>query len=203
MSIQLERPLENPLLDFERTYTVDEFLDLDWPDDDETEYELIGGRIVPKERPGGPSAKHSRIVNLVGYYLEGYAGVGAGANQLGKVYSDGPTNLGRPKGSNYLKPDVCFVAEGRTQSNFPGPIPVAPDLAVEVISPTDVWSEIIDKVTQYLQAGTPLIWVVDFFTKSVFVFHLDQPMALLNIEAELSGEGVLPGFKLAVKALFE
>lgn len=105
--------------------------------------------------------------------------------------------------ANALLPDLAFMllehsAEVDPTTAFPGP----PDLAVEVMSPSDKWSEVSDKVREYLQAGVPLVWVVDPFDEGVLVYRSGQPRRLFNLEDEPGGEDLLPGFKLEVKALF-
>ncbi len=187
----------------EKLYTVEEFLNLEWPEDDETEYELIGGRIIAKPG-GGTSAKHGDIIAQTIYYLQAYAGIGAGEKAFGKVYTGAACNLGRPKGLNFPEPDVCFVAKGRTPDDFSGPIPVAPDLVVEVWSPSDTTEKIQIKIDAYLEAGVRLIWSIYMVSKYVLIYRQDNPdIRFLNLKGELEGEDVLPGFKLPVKTLFE
>jgi|GEM_PF-263554 len=203
--IELELETEiNAGEDPEKLYTVEEFLALEWDDDDDEEYELIQGRIVPRREKIGPSGKHSRISTKIAYYLEAYAGLGAGEQQLGEVYTEGPCNLGRPKGSSYVVPDVCFVAAGRTPANFSGPIPVAPDLVVEINSPSDTLENIHTKIESYLAAGVGLIWSVYLLDKYVIMYRLGESRRLfLELEDELDGSTVIPGFKLKLNALFD
>ena len=81
-------------------------------------------------------------------------------------------------------------------------VPFAPDLAVEVISHTDDWSEIAQKARNYLKAGTQIVWAIDPYERNVFVFRPHQLMEMLNIEGELDGGTLLPGFKLPLRELF-
>ncbi len=106
--------------------------------------------------------------------------------------------------ANALLPDLAFMllehsAEVDPTTAFPGP----PDLAVEVMSPSDKWSGVSKKVQLYQQAGTRLVWVVDPFDQGVTVYRLNKPRRLLLVDDELDGEDVIPGFKLPVKTLFE
>ncbi len=183
----------------EKLYTVEEFLNLDLPDEDDEEYELVKGRLVAIPK-GGTSGEHGKVVfNLAGY-LKSYLL----NNPVGKGYAEASTMLGRPEGSSYFKPDVCFVAAGRTPDQFRGPIPVAPDLAVEVWSPSDSFQDVQDKIEVYQQAEVRLIWSIYTLQRFVAVYRLGDPdTKLLNLQGELDGEEVLPGFKLSVKALFE
>lgn len=102
------------------------------------------------------------------------------------------------------KPDVSFVCKGRLPGGrIPrGHVRIAPDLAVEVISPGDLYYEVSSKVHQYLAAGITLAWVVDPETRTIEVRRADGSATVLTEADELSGESVLPGFRCPVKELF-
>ncbi len=215
MSVQLEEvqakseatPIKFSQETSEKLYTVEEFLKLDLPgdenDDDSIQYELIGGRIVAKPK-SGTSGEHGEIANTVGHYLKAYADIKIGEKKLGRIYNQASCNLGQPENLNYVEPDVCFVLAGRTPDKFRGAIPVAPDLVVEVWSPTDTTEKIHNKLEAYRQTGVRLIWSIYMLDKYILVHHLDQPKPIVvGLEDELDGSEVIPGFKLAVKALFE
>ncbi len=187
----------------EKLYTVEEFLNLNLPDDDDNEYELIRGRLVAKPK-GGVSGEHGDMVARITTELNVFAGVRAGEKSLGKVYSGASSNLGLSQGRSYVEPDVCFVLKDRTPPKFKGPIPVAPDLVIEVWSPSDTTEKIQNKIEAYLEAGVRLIWSVYLLSKFVLVYRLNEPdLKLLNLKDELDGEDVIPGFKVAVRNLFE
>lgn len=187
----------------EKLYTVEEFLNLEWDDDDEDEYELIEGKIVAKPK-SGVSAEHGKIVARVVSLLDRYAGYGAGEKRLGEVYSGASCTLGRPVGSNYVEPDACFVLDGRTPTKFSGAIPVAPDIVVEVWSPSDTTQKIHDKVKAYKEAGVGLIWSIYMLDQYVVIYRANDPNAqFLAVKGELDGGDALPGFKLKVSQLFE
>src|SRR5262245_39565484 len=99
----------------EKLYTIPEFLAIEWPEDDENEYELIKGRIVAKTS-GSTSAKHGRIVGKLSQYLNNFLD----SSSLGKLYVEASCTLDKPDGINYPKPDVSFVAKGRTPDDFDG-----------------------------------------------------------------------------------
>ena len=108
----------------------------------------------------------------------------------------------RPR--HFRKPDAMFFAAGR----LPGPdapdgvIEIAPDLAVEVVSPGDNARELEEKVAEYLDAGIRLIWVIYPETRSAYVFRSGGGALRLDANDALSGEDVLPGFTLPLEALF-
>jgi Uma2 family endonuclease len=83
-----------------------------------------------------------------------------------------------------------------------GHSPLPPDFAAEIVGPVDVHLDIEQKVEQFLAAGTPLFWVVDSVNRRVRVRRADGTVADLRGDAELSGEGVLPGFRCRVSDLF-
>ena len=79
---------------------------------------------------------------------------------------------------------------------------LAPDLAVEVVSPSDSANEIQEKVNEYLDVGVRLIWVVYPIQHTVTVYAADRAGRLLNEADTLDGGDVLPGFSLAVADIF-
>ncbi|RMF87567.1 MAG: Uma2 family endonuclease, partial [Nitrospinota bacterium] len=81
---------------------------------------------------------------------------------------------------------------------WPGP----PDLAVEVISPTDTYAAIEEKVTDWLQAGTRMVMVVNPRTRTVTVYHSPAGVTRLTEADLLAGGEVLPGFSCPVSSLF-
>ncbi len=180
----------------EKLYTIPEFLALDLPSD--VEYELIGGKVVARPR-GSTSGRHGRIVGRLSQWLNNYLDIGS----VGVVYTEASCTLGVSEGLNYPKPDVCFVATGRSPEDFDGPIPVAPDLVIEVWSPSDTDEGRLEKIKAYQAAGVRLIWSIHMLDKYIMVYRYDQPRSFLDLKDDLDGEDVLPGFKLPVSKLFE
>jgi Uma2 family endonuclease len=97
-------------------------------------------------------------------------------------------------------PDVSFVraerlpAGGLKAGYFAG----APDLAVEVLSPTDRFSDVQRKVRDYLAAGTRLVWVIDPEARTAIVYRPDGRVTFLDEDGVLDGEDVVPDFSLAL-----
>jgi Uma2 family endonuclease len=81
---------------------------------------------------------------------------------------------------------------------FPG----APDLAVEVLSPSNRWRDVREKVADLLAAGTRLVWVIDPPRRKVTVYRALLAPHVLGPTDILDGEDVVPGFSLPVSALF-
>jgi Uma2 family endonuclease len=109
-----------------------------------------------------------------------------------------------PNGKDTVRaPDVGFVAAHRLPEGLPdGYIPFAPDLAVEIVSPTDTAEDIHEKVTDYLKYGTRLVWV--YYPKSkTAVVHMPGKTYPVAADGLLDGGDVLPGFKMSLHDLFE
>lgn len=103
------------------------------------------------------------------------------------------------------KPDLSFVAAHRLPGGtIPrGHLQVAPDLAVEVISPGDSYAAVESKIEDYLRSGIPLVWVLTPETRSVKVYSAgDARPTLLRGSELLTGGSVLPGFSCPADSLF-
>ncbi|SRR6266571_2674830 len=154
---------------------------------DGSTYELVDGEI--RVSPGG--ARHGavslRLAALLHAFVRG--------RQLGVVFE---SNTGfRLPGGNVRSPDACFVAAGRfADDRLPdGFADVAPDLAVEVISPGDRPRHVLDKVGEYLEAGVRLVWVIDPKRQRAVAYRSMSEVRELGPADELDGEDVLPGFR--------
>ena len=108
-------------------------------------------------------------------------------------------NPDRP--DNIRSPDVSFVAAGRFADGRPpvGFIPFAPDLAVEVLSPSDRRGDVLEKVGEYLDAGTRLVWVIDPEKRMAVVYRSLTDIRVIAEADVLDGEDVVPGFACPLK----
>ena len=165
------------------------------PDGDR--YELIDG--VPVEKKMG--AESDRIALRLGGLLDQYClrtgcGLAFGSSTGYRCF---PNNLRQLR-----KPDVSFIATGRLpRDEAPeGDIDIAPDLAVEAVSPNDTYEEVQQKLMDYRSAKVRLVWVISPKTKSVLIRRLDGSCAELFADGELFGEDVIPGFTCKVADLF-
>jgi Uma2 family endonuclease len=84
------------------------------------------------------------------------------------------------------------------QATTEGHCPIAPDLAVEVVSPNDTAYEIDEKVREFLDAGVPLVWVVNPEQRTVEIHRANGFGTILRENDEISGEDVIPGFRCRV-----
>lgn len=159
-------------------------------------FELIDGEIREKVAASFiPSALAAIILGEIYIYLK--------TNPIGHVTtSDGSYEL--TETDTYM-PDVGFIRKERLPEIPSCYVKVPPDLAVEVVSPTDVLLDTHLKAMQYISAGTKLVWVVYPAKKIINVYRPAENGAnvqTLGIEGVLSGEDVLPNFQLAIKEIF-
>jgi Uma2 family endonuclease len=126
-----------------------------------------------------------------------------------------PRKLGRVLGADGMQrmipglirvPDVSFFARGKLTRSQHGASPVAPiagDLVVEVVSRSNTKPEIARKLSEYFSAGSKLAWVVEPKPQTVRVHTSPGDFVVLGLDDGLDGGKVLPGFRLAVRDLFE
>jgi Uma2 family endonuclease len=163
--------------------------------DDGKRYELHEGVLI--EMPS-PSPLHVWVVTLLVRVISNYVI----ERSLGFVAAD---NLDYFMGEGVvLKPDVSFAAN--IFPPFAKRFEFAPDLAVEILSPSNSASEINYKVKSYLQYGSRLVWVIDPDRQLATIYHKQADGQILTthltIEGILNGEDVLPDFRLPMKDLF-
>jgi Uma2 family endonuclease len=111
----------------------------------------------------------------------------------------------RLPGGNVRSPDASFVASGRYPDDRPAVDwgALAPDLAVEVVSPHDRPRWILDKVGEYLDAGVRLVWVIDPQKQRATSYRTLLDVRQLGADDVLDGEDVVPGFRCRLGELFE
>lgn len=102
------------------------------------------------------------------------------------------------------KPDVSFIRRGRLpEERVPnGHVPIAPDLAVEVVSPNDPVYEIDTKVQEYLNADVPWVWVVNPETRTVHIYSAAGTVEMLGEQDELTLPELIASFCCKVGELF-
>lgn len=177
----------------EKLYTADDLWEMSAQADDETRLELIDGVIYRMTPTGG---EHGEVVTEFTLFIGGHVK----ANKLGRVTAAETGYRLAPK--TVVAPDIGFIAAARAPARLPKKyIPLAPDLAVEVVSPSDTYSRVMKKVNLFLQFGTRTVWVVDPDEKTVAV-HTAAGVRTLTVNDILDGGDVLPGFKLPVKDIF-
>jgi Uma2 family endonuclease len=124
---------------------------------------------------------------------------------LGRCFADS-TGFALPGLPNTVRaPDASFVRAERLphEGVRGGWVELAPDLAVEVLSPTETASDIAEKLADYRAAGTAVVWVIDPAKRTVGIFAQTAPTRWLEESDMLDGGTVVPGFSCAVIDLFE
>ena len=162
----------------------------------EGHYELVNGEVVEMAPPGGV---HGGIAIRIGAALETFVR----QHNLGRVVVESGFRLGSQP-DTVRGPDVAFIAreripaEGLPRAFFEG----APDLAVEIVSPTDNATELEIKVHDYLRNGAQRVWVVYPDSRRVAVHRPDGTARWYSEDAAIEDEELLPGFSLPLREIF-
>ena len=173
--------------------TVEEFDRLQEPE--ELRYELDEGELIEMTKP--KYNPHNRIVMAFTRALLAYLDT----NPIGEVLtSDNLFVLGP---TTKRIPDLSFLTTARVHQIGDGDIQGAPDLAIEVLSPSDTAAAMRRKVKQYFAAGAKVVWLVYPDSREVEVWESAAgPGHVLGEQDTLSGGGLLPGFSMQVKSIF-
>jgi Uma2 family endonuclease len=176
--------------------TAEDFLQM--PDVPGKRFELVRGELVEMS---AATAKHGDIAALIYEVVRAFVRL----HGLGRVYFDGVGYIVARDLDIVRVPDVSFVARSRIpETGVPDTHwPFAPDLAVEVVSTHDRAVDVYEKVREYLDAGTQLVWVAWPRTRSVTAHAADGSIRELGPDGDLDGGDVLPGFRVRVGDLFE
>jgi len=174
-------------LDQREDLTVDELerMSLPFP------VEIYNGRAVVKMANLEHGIIQANLITQFGLYLKN--------NPVGHVATDTNFSLwsNRPKESRI--PDVCFISKDRLPQNLRRFPRMAPDLAVEVLSPDDSVEKVLEKVDEYLQQGTLVVWLVIPKTREVLVCTAEMKISVRDV---LTAPELLPDFKLPVNEIF-
>lgn len=179
----------------ERLVTADELLKMA---DDGFRYELVRGELRKMPPSGHP---HAGIAGDLAIHF----GSHVKANKLGKVYVAEGGFVLETDPDHVRAPDVGFVRQARvdaaagTQGFFPGP----PDIAFEVVSPNDLYTEVDEKVADYLAAGTLAVVVVNPRRRTVRVHRPLSDTVELTEADTLEVSDVVPGWRMPVREMFE
>lgn len=160
--------------------------------------ELVKGELVTMS-PGGHF--HGRVGARALVFL-GQFGL---EQHLGEVYTAKTGFILSRNPDTVRAPDAAFVAAERVgqQDRQEGYFVGAPDLAVEIVSPNDTSAEVEQKVLDYLDAGTRMVWVFYPNTKRVFVHRGRGQARVLTVDDSLDGEDVIPGFRVPLSDIFD
>jgi Uma2 family endonuclease len=189
----------------QREYTPEDLLAMPGGEN----FELVNGRLVERHR----TSRSVEVEDHMGFLSDQIAG--RLFQRLANFCDDHPLGWallpnsggfqGFPGSPRLVrKPDVAFVRYGR----FPGEqLPLghahlAPDLAVEVVSPNDMYEEVDQKIEEYLRAGVRLVWIISPQNHTIRIYRVNGSSHSLRENDELDGEDVVPGFRCPVRDLF-
>ncbi len=156
--------------------------------------ELVRGEFKTMIPAGG---EHGRITGKLTCHL----GSHVMSAQLGIFYAAETGFILSRNPDTVRAPDFAFTRSGEAPE-VRGFVPVAPDLAVEVLSPDDRPGYVREKVAEWLEAGTLAVWVVDPGERTVTVHEPGPHPSVFGEADRLAGGDLLPGFELAVRDVF-
>lgn len=161
--------------------------------DPEKSYEIVNGRPEEKETPG---ARHSGVCGRLGRRLGDFVEV----NRLGEVYPEASFQIG----ANERIPDLAFVSaarippEGEPETKWPMP----PDLAVEVVSPSDFYEKVHAKAMEYLAAGVKQVRIISPESRTITIYRSATNILAFPEDSELVSEDLFPGFRCHLSEVF-
>lgn len=167
------------------------------PEEDGYRLELANGLLVREPAPG---PRHGQVVARLLATLWNFVD----QEELGVVFVETAFTLAAD-GPIVRVPDVAFVsaahipADGVTDRFWV----LGPDLVVEVVSPSNRMSEMQQKIIEYLDAGTRVVWIVDPSKHTVTTYRSRSEIRILVTEDVLEGQDVLPGLRIPVSELFD
>lgn len=179
----------------ERLYTAEAFWQItQMPENESRHLELDEGVIVDM---GSSSQENTVIAARLIYFLNAHVI----PNDLG--YVTAPDGGFKPSLNTVRQPDAAFISKARHAELGGNQFPVAPDLAVEVVSPHE---DAFKKVNEYINAGVRLVWTIYPADRTVYGFRPPEAgelrVRILQDDDLLDGGDVLPGFKLAIRDIF-
>lgn len=171
-------------------------------------FEIINGERIPKlPTVGGHNYVLNLLFKLLIFFLE--------KTQQGQCFAEATYVLPDKYDSNWVTgsrtPDILYYSQERWEAYIAAnadwrekPYLLMPDLVAEIVSPTDTFSRLDEKIDACLLDGVRLIWIIDPQRKKTFVYTPDaeSPMVLMG-DSVLDGADIIPGFQVVVSSLFE
>ncbi len=165
--------------------------------DPEWRYDLIEGEL--ERMPPPPGAEHGSLTMRLAWYSSGYVY----DRRLGECFTAETRFVIERDLDTVLAPDWAFVRADRLPPTLPkGMLELAPDIVLDVRSPSDRAPDVARKVALWLRAGACLVWELDPDARVLTVHRADGSVSLVGVDGTLSGEDVLPGFQYALGELF-
>ena len=174
--------------------TADEFYDFCCRNDGR--YELVDGKVVEMAPANEEHGEVAFNINGSFFLYSRQYGIGQGGVETGYRVRQNPDVV--------RGPDVSFNVRTRGEGERPlrSFVPGAPDIAVEVVSPSNTAAEMNRKVVEYLAAGSQRVWVVHTDSRSVVVHRADSTIITYTDDDVITDEELLPGFSLPLSDIF-
>lgn len=172
--------------------SAEELLLVNIPD---KQVELVRGVLVVREPPG---FEHGAILARLGGKLIQHVD----ASDLGLVLLGDPGFKLATDPDTVRGPDIAFIRRERVPHPAPtGFAAFAPDLVIEIRSPSDRPGDLLSKVGDWLSSGTRLVWVIDPARRVAHVYRQDETQATIGLHDALDGEDVVPGFLCSLDSI--
>jgi Uma2 family endonuclease len=159
-------------------------------------YEIVDGELIVTAANLGHEELISQLIQRLGPFANEHGfGVVAGSNAGFWMTNE-----------NFRSPDVAFIRMERVREYYRIGRPFldgAPDLATEVLSPSDSMAKLRAKAAEYIANGARLVWLATFTPRSIVVVVPGKPERTLLPDDNLDGGAVLPGFRVRVGDLFD
>ncbi len=183
------------MVETKQRMTVEEFAKL--PTGRGRRYELVNGELRTMAAAGG---RHGAVVGQTTGVLWSFLST----HDLGVLFGAKTGFVLHLNPDHVRAPDVAFVGYERLAgfASRVGFLECAPDLVVEVVSPGDTWTEVAEKVRDWLDHGTQVVWIVDPDTRTVEIWRGDGRVDVRREADELDAESVLTGFRCRVPDIF-
>jgi Uma2 family endonuclease len=173
--------------------TAEVFLRLPQPADG-SQQELVRGEIITMPPPGGMHGVCcSKADRKLGAHIDSGPGGTLTCNDTGFITGRDPDSV--------RGPDIAYWSKERLQEVPVGYIEIAPDMLVEVLSPSNVWKQIRAKLQEYFARGVRLVWVISPEDRILTIYRTPDEGRVLHENATVTGEDVLPGFTCRVSDL--
>jgi Uma2 family endonuclease len=166
--------------------------------DGDTLYEVVNGEIVELPPMG---VLETLIASLICQHLQWYMAEARRGWVVQEMLFDFTRVLNKKR-----RPDLAFVSYDRWPEDKPvgsdDAWDVVPNLAVEVVSPTNTAGEVMDKLEDYFQAGIDRVWVVYPLQRIIYVYSSPSDVSVVDEHGDLTEPDLLPGFRLSMRTLF-
>ena len=171
--------------------TLNEFFEL--PERD-CPLELVDGQAIPKMSPKSfHSAVQAALITLLQSWCQG----------KGRIYPEWAIKLKRNKVDWVPVPDLTYISYNRLSADWmlDEACPVAPELAIEIISPGQSFGDLAEKAIDYLQAGVSRVWLIDTHAKSITIFYPDTVPKIIKGTTAIADD-LLPELKVTPQQIF-